>query len=86
MCSHFHGLFTDTLTCSFSSFFNIKPKHSIRTLPAVRADSLEFSLITAKGINKSYLAYVHEVESGLNGFFCHKKKKKKIKTVDSGTT
>lgn len=64
------------LTFSFSSFFNIKPEQSIRTLPAVRADGLEFSLITAKGINKSCFAHVHEVESGLNGFFCHKNKKK----------
>lgn len=67
------------LTCSFSSFFNVKSEHSIGTLPRVRADSLEFTLITAKGVNKSYFALVHKVESGLDGFFFRHKKEKKIK-------
>lgn len=74
--SLFHGLFTDMLMCSFSSFI-LKSEHSIGTLPRVGADSLELSLITAEGINKSYFAHAHEVESGLNGLFfsCHKKEK-----------
>lgn len=67
------------LTCGFSSFFNIKSEHSVRTLPALKADTLDFSLITAKYINKSYFAHVHEVESGLNSFTDTRRKKNKSK-------
>lgn len=50
-------------------------------LSRVRADSLELSFIAAKGTNKSYFAHVHEVESGLNGFFFLPQEGKKLNIV-----
>lgn len=61
------------LTCNSSSFFIMHPEHSTQSLPAVTADSLEFSPIAAKALIKAVLLALVRLNLSLMDFSATRK-------------